>query len=228
MCEFLKNITRLFPQVNPAFKITLNVYSFMLEIKHMIQSPLNYTGGKFKLLPQILPLFPQKNDIFVDLFCGGCNVGINVTAERHIYNDINLRLIYLLHTLKNLDKSIAFEMIYEIIEKYDLSLVSKHSYEYYGCESGKGLGAYNKNRFLRLRDNFNKLEVDDYYYYIMLFVLIVYSFNNQIRFNSDGKFNLPVGKRDFNAKKSEKLSAFIEVIKTQNSYFKYSDFDDFV
>ena len=25
----------------------------------IIQSPLNYTGGKFKLLPQILPLFPK-------------------------------------------------------------------------------------------------------------------------------------------------------------------------
>ena len=39
----------------------------------MIQSPLNYTGGKYKLLPQILPLFPKDIDVFVDLFCGGCN-----------------------------------------------------------------------------------------------------------------------------------------------------------
>ena len=31
----------------------------------LIQSPLNYTGGKFKLLPQILPLFPENIDIFV-------------------------------------------------------------------------------------------------------------------------------------------------------------------
>ena len=44
----------------------------------MIQSPLNYTGGKFKLLPQILPLFPKNINTFVDLFCGGCNVGINI------------------------------------------------------------------------------------------------------------------------------------------------------
>lgn len=190
----------------------------------MIQSPLNYTGGKFKLLPQILPLFPQRIDTFVDLFCGGCNVGINVVAKKYIYNDVNLRLVYLLHTLKNLDKAITFEMIYDIIKKYDLSLVSKHCYEYYGCESSKGLGTYNKDRFLRLRDDFNKLEVDDYYYYVMLFVLIVYSFNNQIRFNSNGKFNLPVGKRDFNTKMSEKLSVFIDVIQAQDSNFKNSDF----
>ena len=53
----------------------------------MIQSPLNYTGGKFKLLPQILPLFPTNINTFVDLFCGGCNVGINVECENVIYND---------------------------------------------------------------------------------------------------------------------------------------------
>ncbi len=193
----------------------------------MIQSPLNYTGGKFKLLPQILPLFPQKINTFVDLFCGGCNVGINVEAKNHIYNDINLRLIYLFHTLKNLNKTIAFEMIYDIIKKYDLSLVSRHSYEYYGCESSKGLGTYNKEKFLSLREDFNRLEVDDYYYYIMLYVLIVYSFNNQIRFNNDGKFNLPVGKRDFNSRMAEKLSVFIDVIKAQNSRFTYNDFIEF-
>ena len=36
--------------------------------KELIQSPLNYTGGKYKLLPQILPHFPQDIDRFVDLF----------------------------------------------------------------------------------------------------------------------------------------------------------------
>lgn len=25
-----------------------------------IKSPLNYTGGKYKLLPQIIPLLPEK------------------------------------------------------------------------------------------------------------------------------------------------------------------------
>ena len=49
--------------------------------KKMIQSPLNYTGGKYKLLNQILPHFPDNTDTFVDLFCGGCNVGVNVNAR---------------------------------------------------------------------------------------------------------------------------------------------------
>ena len=48
----------------------------------IVQSPLNYMGGKYKLLTQILPLFPQNIKTFVDIFCGGCNVGINVASKK--------------------------------------------------------------------------------------------------------------------------------------------------
>lgn len=36
--------------------------------KKYLKSPLNYIGGKYKLLPQILPLFPKEISSFVDLF----------------------------------------------------------------------------------------------------------------------------------------------------------------
>ncbi len=36
-----------------------------------IQSPLNYTGGKYKLLNQLIPLFPKNINTFIDLFGGG-------------------------------------------------------------------------------------------------------------------------------------------------------------
>jgi DNA adenine methylase Dam len=193
----------------------------------MIQSPLNYTGGKFKLLPQILPYFPNDIDVFVDLFCGGCNVGTNIQANRVIYNDLNEHLLYLYNTFKNLDKESTFEWIYQIIDKYQLSLVSRNGYDYYGCESSKGLGDYNREHFLKLREDFNNNTNEDYYYYVMLYVIIVYAFNNQIRFNSKGKFNLPVGKRDFNKKMENKLSAFIDTLKAQNCYFTCKDFREF-
>lgn len=196
----------------------------------MIQSPLNYTGGKYKLLPQILPLFPRDINVFVDLFCGGCNVGINVDCNRVIYNDLNENLLYLYNTFKNLDKESVLEWIYEIIEKYNLSLVSEHGYDYYGCESSKGLGNYNREGYLKLRADFNQKHANenfDYYYYVMLYVIIVYAFNNQIRFNSNGEFNLPVGKRDFNRNMQEKLSAFIDRIQSQNCKFTCEDFRNF-
>lgn len=196
----------------------------------MIQSPLNYTGGKFKLLPQILPLFPKDINTFVDLFCGGCNVGVNVNCKSVIYNDLNENLLCLYNTFKNLDKQSVFEWIYEIINKYELSLVSENGYDYYNCDSSKGLGSYNKEKFLKLRADFNqkkKKENYDYFYYVMLYVIIVYAFNNQIRFNSNGEFNLPVGKRDFNKKMQQKLSDFIDKIKEQDCKFTCVDFREF-
>ncbi len=196
----------------------------------MIQSPLNYTGGKYRLLPQILPNFPEKVGVFVDLFCGGCNVGINIEADKVIYNDLNRNLLYLYNTFRNLDKDTTFYWIYHIIKEYNLSLVSEHGYDFYNCDSSKGLGNYNREGFLKLRSDFNNKTLshnEDYYYYIMLYVIIVYAFNNQIRFNSNGEFNLPVGKRDFNNKIQDKLSKFIDRLKTQNSIFTCQDFRNF-
>ena len=58
-----------------------------------VKSPMNYTGGKYKLLPQILPLIPENINTFVDLFTGGANVAVNVNAKRIIANDIESRVI---------------------------------------------------------------------------------------------------------------------------------------
>ena len=193
----------------------------------MIQSPLNYTGGKFKLLPQILPLFPKKIEKFFDIFCGGCNVGINVDCEHVTFIDSHAPLMYLYQTFQNLEKDEILNWIYQIIADYGLSLVSRNGYKFYNCESNSGLGDFNREPFNRLRDDFNKCTVWDYRYYVMLYVIIVYAFNNQIRFNSAGKFNLPVGKRDFNSRMHSKLLEFIEKIQAGNYNFVCQDFRNF-
>jgi adenine-specific DNA-methyltransferase len=189
----------------------------------IIQSPLNYTGGKFKLLNQILPHFPQNIDTFVDLFCGGCNVGINVNADRVIFNDDSPYLLSLYNTFKNLGSKQVVEMVEAVIRKYGLSRSTENGYDFYGCESSAGLGNFNREPFLKLREAFNKMN-EDYGYYITLYVLIVYAFNNQIRFNSKGEFNLPVGKRDFNTKMKSKLCAFIDRLQNGNYTFSRKDF----
>lgn len=65
--------------------------------RELVKSPMNYTGGKYKLLPQILPLFPLGGESFkgrfIDLFCGGANVAINVTASQIFANDIDKNVI---------------------------------------------------------------------------------------------------------------------------------------
>ena len=87
--------------------------------------------------------------------------------------------------------------------------------------------SYNKEHYIQMRKDFNNHTNSDCYYYAMLYVMIVYSFNNQIRFNREGKFNLPVGKRDYNANMQRKLSKFVDRIKNGNYVFTTMDFEKF-
>jgi DNA adenine methylase Dam len=193
----------------------------------MIQSPLNYTGGKYKLLPQILPCFPTEIHTFVDLFCGGCNVGVNVVADRHIYNDNMESLIGLYKVMKKTDSGKFIEIVQKTIDEYGLSDVKNYGYEYYKCNSAEGLSSYNRDKYIRLREDVNSSIKHDSEYYIKLYVLIVFAFNNQIRFNRKGDYNLPPGKRDFNEKMKKKLQNFLEVIHKQNNEFFMNDFTSF-
>lgn len=111
----------------------------------IIKSPLNFTGGKHKLLPQLLPLFPDDVHTFIDLFCGGCNVALNVTAKKIICNDKEPHLLGLLEYLKNTPYTEITESVMAIINKYNLSISSRNGYECYGCNSSMGLGTYIKS-----------------------------------------------------------------------------------
>lgn len=192
-----------------------------------IQSPLNYTGGKHKLLPQILPHFPKSIDTFVDLFCGGGNVGVNVAAKKHYYNDKNKNVIGLLEMFSEVNPVTLIGKIDKITEKYNLSNTSIHGYEHYNCESSSGLATVNKEPHRKLRDDFNELTVKNNLYFTMLFTLIIYSFNNQLRFNGKDEYNLPVGKRDLNPKMREKVKSFSWKLKSQNSHFSSIDYKEY-
>ena len=191
-----------------------------------ISSPLNYTGGKYKLLSSIIPHFPKDINTFVDLFCGGCNVGVNVNANNIVFNDKQNVLSGLFSYFLHCDIDDFIKTIHHIINKYGLSSTKDNGYDYYNCNSSEGLGKYNRDKYLILRQNFN-LSKEDIDYYPTLYVLICYAFNNQIRFNSKGEYNLPVGKRDFNSQMEKKLKLFINHIQQLNCQFTSVDFVDF-
>lgn len=193
----------------------------------IISSPLNYTGGKAKLLPQLLPLFPDSVSVFVDLFCGGANVAINATADRYICNDANSELVGLLQIFQTIPTKELIGRIKAIIADYSLSDSYLHGYQFYDCTSNAGLGKYNSQGYLALRENFNRLKKKDEDYFFKLFVLVIFSFNNQIRFNSAGNFNLPVGKRDFNIRMQKKLQDFSQILKNKNLQIVNLDFQNF-
>lgn len=189
-----------------------------------VKSPLNYTGGKHKLLPQIMPFFPEDITEFWDVFCGGANVGINVSADRVIYNDSNQKLIGLFNSISKQEFTSFDSKVKRLIKHYGLSDSSTNGYAFYGCNGSSGLGDYNRAGFKNLRDDFNNLIRKDNKYYLYLFVLITFAFNNQIRFNSLGHYNLPVGKRDYNDNIRNNLKSFMEALSSQNCSFISKDF----
>lgn len=198
-----------------------------MDKKELIKSPLNFTGGKFRLLNQILPLFPKEIDTMIDLFSGGSNVGVNIEAKKIISIDHQNQLISLFNTFIDQNKDKVFQGIFDIIDKYNLSKTFEHGYKYYGCNSMDGLGKYNKSKFVKLREGYNRLvDEESFYKDIMFYVITIYAFNNQIRFNKKGKCNIPVGKRDFNLNLQRNLSKFIDRIKSIDIQFYAMDFKD--
>lgn len=194
--------------------------------QEFIASPLNYTGGKFKLLPQIVPLLaPSKN--FVDLFAGGANVAINAPAEKIFINDQSPQLINLMQYWKHIDIDTFIKRIESIIIAYNLSNTSLYGYEYYKSNSSQGLAVVNKSGFLELRNAYNAMTAKQQFAAELIYALIVYSFNNQIRFNRNGEFNLPVGKRDFNNSMRNKLVQFITALQNKNTEISCKDFRHF-
>lgn len=135
----------------------------------MIKSPLNYIGGKYRLLPQLLPLFPQQANKFIDLFAGGLDVSLNVGYDNIIANDINHYVIGLYRYFKQHTIDELIDEIHTIIDEYKLS-------------------KQNKEEYLNLRNAYNENHAP-----ILLFALICYGFNHQLRFNSNGEFNNPFG-----------------------------------
>lgn len=194
-----------------------------------IKSPLNYTGNKYRILPQITKYFPKHTEVFVDLFCGGATVGFNVNADLVILIDNNPRVINLLKFLAEKDIKIIIPKIEKLIEKYNLSYSYKYTYKRYReegyVEGNNGLKKYNYKGFYQLREDYNKLmNKDTDKANIMLYTLMIYAFNNDIRFNSDGDFNLPVGKTDFNKNNYNKLIAYNNRAKETKFEFVCGDF----
>ena len=194
-----------------------------------IKSPLNYTGNKYRILPQITKYFPKHTEVFVDMFCGGATVGFNVNADKVILIDNNPRVINLLKFLAEKDIKVIISKIEKVIESYNLSYSYKYTYKKYRedgyVEGNNGLKKYNYKGFYQLRENYNKLtNKNTDKANIMLYTLMVYAFNNDIRFNNMGDFNLPVGKTDFNKNNYDKLVAYNSRAKETKYEFVCSDF----
>lgn len=175
---------------------------------------MNYTGGKYKLLPQILPLFPTEINTFVDLFTGGGNIAVNVNANKIIANDNEKHVIDIYKAFQN-----GYDNVDNLIHTIELII------ETYG------LNIEDAEPFNKLREDYNTYKLRNRVHYpfdlnILLYVLICYSFNHQFRFNSKGEFNMPFGKNrsQWNDNMKKNLINFHKSIIDKNIIFTNKDF----
>lgn len=184
-------------------------YLFYIEKKNeeeiYYESPLNYIGSKAKIVQKIKDNI-CPTDTFIDVFGGGFNVGINSNSNTIIYNDIN-------YIIKDLIESFQHYDTYEYIT-YVKKFIEKH-----GLEKG------NKETYIAARTYYNNLPAGKKDKR-MLFAIILYSFQQQIRFNGNHDFNNPAGIRWFNDCILAKLISFSRVIKEKTIFFISSDYID--
>lgn len=164
---------------------------------------MNYIGNKYRIMGQIQRWFPKKVDLMVDIFCGGCDVTFNTSANEHIANDLNFFVIDIYREFQRLGVEETIHRIDDIINEWKLTKEDKTAYERFRTH-------YNATR--------NPLD---------LYVLMCYSFNYQFRFNSAHEYNNPFGKdrSSFNEVMRDNLSRLQGIIE-QVRYFS-CDFREF-
>ena len=185
-------------------------YLFFIEKKPYSKakyaSPLNYQGGKYDLVDFIKNNLPdEKLGSFIDVFGGGYSVGANISAEQIIYNDYNFMVARLLKCFKSSNTAELIKYITRTIKRYKLEPGAKAEY-------------------MKLRDKYNSIPLERRDLK-MLYVLILYGFNQQIRFNSSYDYNNPVGPAGFNDVMLSKLVSFCRRIQEQNLIIHSGDFE---
>lgn len=172
-----------------------------------VKSPFNYIGGKYKLLGELVPLFPSYIGVFVDVFGGGFNVGVNVDCGGVVYNDSITPLVELMRYLYTNKISSTLNYIENTIRENGLSITDKDSF----------------NRFRLQYNQSNPRNPLD------LYVLICFSFNHQLRFNNQLEYNSSHGtnRSQYNHRMKQNIVRFMEQLHKRNVCFTNNDFRDF-
>lgn len=171
--------------------------------EELVKSPLNYIGGKFKLLPQLLDKFPNKINMLYDVFGGGGSISLNTDAEHIYYNDIVNYVGDMFSDLKGQNLDDCLSKIHSVIDKYKLSKT-------------------NLEGFTQIRKDYNRGNKS----WEMFYILMCYSFNYQFRFNNNHDYNSSFGKNRsyYSSIMEDKFIKFMNKLNNIDIVFDCKDF----
>jgi len=189
------------------------------------RSPLFYVGDKFKLLDQLLPLFPKKIECYYEPFVGGASVAMNVDANRHVLSDKLAPLISVHTSLARFDSfAELLDSLRELCRFHGLKA------SYFGDEVEKEIrekhpktyfAVRNREAFSVARLHYNNQNPRDP---LLLYLLVIFGFNRLLRFNGSGDFNVPVGNVDFNSNTAAALADYVNWATASVPLFSVSDY----
>lgn len=189
----------------------------------ILRSPIPYMGNKYKLLKDLIPLFPKECDIFIDAFGGSGVVSMNYQGNvKTFYNELNPNIVELVKVMVNNEPSELDSYWKDRVEYYKLPKQSTKRKSLGDVEFFKERQAnYNK-----MREDYNSSDKRDYR---DLFLLSCFSINHLIRFNSNSEFNASSGNDSYNdvnfARVKDMHTKFKNVDIIQGSVFDL-DFDN--
>lgn len=204
------------------------VGKFVENKTDVTRSPFFYVGDKYKLMTQLLKIFPNNIDCYFEPFCGGGSSFLNVVANKYILNDIDSYMIKM-HNMLNLysrSPEVFYTILNNIEDKYNLS--ASHRKDIVPIELKKQyiktyFAKFNKSGYDQMRKDFNENKSN----YELLYTMLIYGFNRMLRFNNKGDFNLPVGNVDLNQNVINSLENYFKFCRNNELHFSTSDFRDF-
>ena len=193
------------------------------------RSPLFYVGDKYKLMKQLVNLFPKEINNFYEPFVGGGTVFLNIEAKKYYLNDIDKHLINIHKLLIKNSKNPAqfYKNVEKIIYKYKLSRSYKEDIIPVALKKEwkkTYFARFNKEGYEKLRTCVNNYKQNDP---LILYILLIYGFNRMLRFNGGGKFNLPVGNVDFNKNVVNALNEYFDFVDDKKISITSKDFKKF-
>lgn len=169
----------------------------------LVKSPMNYISGKYKLLPQLLELFPKKINMLYDVFGGRGSISLNVKANHVYYNDIVNYVPEMFSALQNETVESALDKIHKVINKYSLSIT-------------------NLDGFNKCRADYNNGDNS----WEMFYMLVSHSFNYQYRFNNKHEYNSSFGNNRscYSEATEKKFKLFLNRLNNLDIVFNSKDF----
>jgi DNA adenine methylase len=203
-----KNKSKIIELINACEISNSNTIETIGIDKFSLKPIIKWSGGKSDEIKQFSKYIPTDFDTYIEPFIGGGSLYFHLSPQKAVINDVHKELIDL----------------YECIQEGK----SNEIYEFMNNNPN------NEDTYYKIRDHMSisdKLDSAKRFYYQRKTC-----FRGMLRYNRDGKFNIPFGKyasinySDLLNKNYEKLLARTEIYNTtfEEIFNKYNDENNFV